>query len=214
LATVATSGKYTDLTGTPVLAPVATAGTYASLTGQPTQLSQFANNINTFATLTTPGTLNVSGNSTLAATTMTSNTISGNETVTGNLTVNGITNLAATTISGLTLTGPVTGTPLNGVYNSSTAVTNSKIIYFKGTTTQGQVTFYPTTTATSSGTAIFSTLLNVQANAVLATTSGGSCPCTSIYSASTTSIVINCVVAASGNVVANGTVVYATVTGY
>jgi len=104
---------------------VATAGTYGSLTGQPTQLSQFTNNINTFSTLTTPGTLNVSGNSTLAATTMTSNAISGNETVTGNLAVQGTTNLAATTISGLTLTGAVTGTPLNGVYNGSTAVTNS-----------------------------------------------------------------------------------------
>ncbi len=125
---------------------------------------------------------------------MTSNAISGNETITGNLSVAGTTNLAATTISGLTLTVPVTRTPLNGVYNNSTAVTNSKIIYLKGTTTQGQVTFYPTTTAASGGPAIFNTLLNVQANAVLATTSGGSCPCTSIYSASTTSVVINCVV--------------------
>ncbi len=84
----------------------------------------------------------------------------------------------------------------------------------KGTTTQGQVTFYPTTTGTSSGSAIFNTLVGVQANAVLATTSGGSCPCTSIYSATTTQVVINCVVAASGNVVANGIVVYCTVTGY
>ena len=120
------------------LAPVATAGTYASLTDQPTQLSQFTNNINTFATLTTPGTLNVTGASTLAATSMTSNAISGNETVTGNLNVAGTTNLAATTINGLTLTGGVTGTPLNGVYNGNTAITNSKIWYGKGTTTSGQ----------------------------------------------------------------------------
>ena len=87
LATVATSGKYTDLTATPAFAPVATAGTYASLTGQPTQLSQFTNNITTFTSLTTPGTLNATGQSTLGATTMTSSNVSGNEAITGNLSV-------------------------------------------------------------------------------------------------------------------------------
>jgi len=145
---------------------------------------------------------------------MTSNAISGNETITGNLNVAGTTNLAATTISGLMLTGPVTGTPLNGVYNGSSSVTNSKIWYGKGTTTSGQVTFYPTTTGTSSGTALFSNLLNVQANAVIAATSGSQCPSTSINSASTTTVVINCIITNSQNAVANGAVVYCTVTGY
>jgi len=51
-------------------------------------------------------------------------------------------------------------------------ITNSKIWYGKGTTTTGEVTFYPTTTGTSSGTALFSTLLNVQATAVITTNSG------------------------------------------
>ena len=36
LATVATSGSYTDLTGTPTLAAVATSGSYTDLTGTPT----------------------------------------------------------------------------------------------------------------------------------------------------------------------------------
>ena len=36
LATVATSGSYTDLTGTPTLATVATSGSYTDLTGTPT----------------------------------------------------------------------------------------------------------------------------------------------------------------------------------
>jgi len=62
---------------------------------------------------------------------MTSSNVSGNEAITGNLSVAGTTNLAATTISELTLTGSVTGTPLNGVYTNSTAVTNSKIWYGK-----------------------------------------------------------------------------------
>lgn len=35
LATVATSGLYSDLTGTPELAPVATSGRYVDLTGKP-----------------------------------------------------------------------------------------------------------------------------------------------------------------------------------
>ena len=142
---------------------------------------------------------------------MTSNNVSGNETVTGNLNVQGTTNLAATTVSSLTLTGPVTGTPVNGVYNGST---NSKIWYGKGTTTSGQATFYPTTTGTSSGTALFGTLLNVQAIAVLATTSGSAVPSTSIYSASNTAVTVNCIVTTTGNAIANGTSIYVTVIGY
>ena len=36
LATVATSGAYSDLSGAPQLAAVATSGAYSDLTGQPT----------------------------------------------------------------------------------------------------------------------------------------------------------------------------------
>ena len=36
LASVATSGAYSDLTGTPSLAAVATSGAYSDLTGTPT----------------------------------------------------------------------------------------------------------------------------------------------------------------------------------
>ena len=105
-------------------------------------------------------------------------------------------------------------TPVNGVYNNSVAVVNSKVWYGKGTTTSGQVAFYPTTTGTSSGTALFSTLLNVQANAVIASTSGSTCPSTSINAATTTAVTINCIITNSQNAVANGTVVYCTITGY
>ncbi len=73
------------------------------------------------------------------------------------------------------------------VATAGTYATNSKIWYGKGTTTSGQVTFYPTTTGTSSGTALFNTLLNVQANAVISTNSGAACPSTSIDSATITS---------------------------
>ncbi len=164
--------------------------------------------------LATPGTLNVTGVSTLTATNMISNNVSGNEVITRNLNVAGTTNLAATTFSGLTLTGLVTGTPLNGVYNGSTAITNSRIWYDKGTTTSGQVTFYPTTNGIASGTALFSTLLNVQANAVITTNSGATCPSTSINAATTTAVTINCILTGNQNAVANGNVIYCTVTGY
>lgn len=41
LATVASTGAYADVTGTPTLASVATAGTFASLTSKPTTLSGY-----------------------------------------------------------------------------------------------------------------------------------------------------------------------------
>ena len=43
LATVATSGAYADLSGTPSLATVATTGAYSDLTGSPTAVSSFTN---------------------------------------------------------------------------------------------------------------------------------------------------------------------------
>ena len=173
LAPVATAGTYASLTGQPT-------GTYSSLTGRPTQLwqdvSQFTKNLTTFSAL------NTTGNSALASTTVVVTSLNNS----GILSVTGTSNLNATTISSLTLTGPVTGTPVNGVYNSGTAVTNTKIWYGKGTTT----------------------------TAVCQTTNGAACPATSINSATTTANTINCVPASSGNVVANGTLIYKTVTGY
>ena len=41
LATVATSGLYSDLSGTPTLATVATSGAYSDLTGTPTSITSF-----------------------------------------------------------------------------------------------------------------------------------------------------------------------------
>lgn len=43
LATVATTGAYSDLSGTPSLATVATSGAYSDLTGAPTNVSSFTN---------------------------------------------------------------------------------------------------------------------------------------------------------------------------
>jgi len=43
LATVATTGAYSDLTGTPTLATVATTGAYSDLSGTPTNVSTFTN---------------------------------------------------------------------------------------------------------------------------------------------------------------------------
>ena len=44
LATVATSGAYSDLSGTPNLATVATSGDYTDLSNTPTDLGDFTNN--------------------------------------------------------------------------------------------------------------------------------------------------------------------------
>ena len=45
LASVATSGAYSDLSGTPTLAAVATSGAYSDLSGTPTALSSFTNDV-------------------------------------------------------------------------------------------------------------------------------------------------------------------------
>ena len=110
--------------------------------------------------------------------------------------------------------GAVTGFPVTGVFNGSgTSVVNAKIWVGTVATTGGQATFYPTTTGTSAGTALFTTLLTVQAIPVLQTGTGSKIPVASIYSASTTSIVINAIVAYSGSAVANGTYVTCMVIG-
>lgn len=54
LATVATSGLYSDLSGTPSLATVATSGAYSDLTGTPTIPSQLADLSDVDSTVGTP----------------------------------------------------------------------------------------------------------------------------------------------------------------
>lgn len=114
------------------------------------------------------------------------------------------------TIIGLTLTGPVTGTVfimaarLLQIAKSGMAREPRLVAKLHFTQLQQE----------RPGTALFSNLLNVQANAVIAATSGNQCPSTSINSASTTTVVIYCIITNSQNAVANGTVVSCTVTGY
>lgn len=77
-----------------------------------------------------------------------------------------------------------------------------------GTTTTGQVTFYPTVTGASGGTPIFGTILNIQAIPVLASNNGSLTVFASVFSASTLSVTINAIVGYSGAAAANGTRVY------
>ncbi len=123
----------------------------------------------------------------------------------GDVTQNG--NFENLNVAGNTnLNGPVTGFPVTGIFNGSgTSVVNAKIWVGTGTTTSGQVIFYPTTTGTAAGTALFTTLLTVQAIPILQTTTGSKISFASIYSASTTSIVINASISYSGTPAVNGT---------
>ena len=81
LATVATSGKYSDLSGTPTLATVATSGKYSDLTGLPTLgtiSSQDASNVTISGGSINGTTIGASGASTGAFTTLSaSSTVSG-----------------------------------------------------------------------------------------------------------------------------------------
>lgn len=54
LATVATTGAYSDLSGKPSLSTVATTGAYSDLTGKPTNVSAFANDAGYLTTETDP----------------------------------------------------------------------------------------------------------------------------------------------------------------
>lgn len=81
LATVATSGKYSDLSGTPTLATVATSGKYSDLTGLPTLgtiSSQDASNVTISGGSINGTTIGASSASTGAFTTLSaSSTVSG-----------------------------------------------------------------------------------------------------------------------------------------
>ena len=113
----------------------------------------------------------------------------------------------------LGVTGSTTGFPVTGLFNQGTSTVNAKVWVGTATTTSGQATFYPTTTGTSSGTAVFSTILSVQPSALLQSTNAASLPAVSLYSVSTTAIVVSVIVAYSGARVANGTSVYLLVIG-
>ena len=159
--------------------------------------------------------------------------------VSGTLNVSGASNLSSTTIA---TTANVNGSLILGnsasftgsyaelasrpwltVYNAFTISAAPKVqtnsIMWCGTAAtaaSGAATFYPTTTNTSGGTPLFSTLLTVQATAVVNTTTAGSVAYTGISSANTKVVVINAATAGTTNAVvaATGTVVYLQLVGY
>lgn len=113
----------------------------------------------------------------------------------------------------LGVSGSVTGFPVTGVFNAGASTINAKLWMGTAQTTTGQATFYPTTTGTSAGTPLFTTLLTVQANITSQTTTAANVPVCSLYSASTTSVVVNAIVPFSGARAPNGTYVTLLVVG-
>ena len=107
--------------------------------------------------------------------------------------------------------------PWVAVYNGSSTQLLTKMYMASATTTLGTATLYPTTTGASGGTPLFTTLLNVQCSCVVNTVLSNAVAYTGIRSASTASIVVNCVaMSGPGNSPAmapNNTVVYCLVTG-
>ena len=101
LATVATTGAYADVTGTPTLATVATSGSYTDLTNQPTS----------FADLTITGNLVVQGTKTELSTT----TLDVED---KNITMSkGSGSASASNGAGITVEGP--GTAASLIYNDN-----------------------------------------------------------------------------------------------
>jgi hypothetical protein len=92
LAAVAVSGAYADVTGTPTLATVATTGAYADVTGTPT-----------LAAVATSGAYSSLSGTPAAALPLTGGTLSGTLTLNGAL--NGVTSVNATTAASITAAG-------------------------------------------------------------------------------------------------------------
>ena len=119
LATVATTGAYSDITGTPSLATVATTGAYADVTGTPTlatvatsgSYTDLSNQPTSFADLTITGNLVVQGTKTELSTT----TLDVED---KNITVSkGSASASASNGAGITVEGPSTEASI--VYNDN-----------------------------------------------------------------------------------------------
>ena len=119
LATVATTGAYADVTGTPTLATVATTGAYADVTGTPTlatvatsgSYNDLSNKPTSFADLTITGNLTVQGTKTELSTT----TLDVED---KNITMSkGAGSAAASNGAGITVEGP--GTAATLIYNDN-----------------------------------------------------------------------------------------------
>ena len=129
--------------------------------------------------------------------------VGGTLAVTGGATFNSTIN-AGSTISGF---------PISSAYNASAMMINAKVWVATASATSGQATFYPTSTNLATGAALFNSILSIQSNVVLQTALGSQVPCTSVYSQSTSSIVISAIAAATGVAVPNGTKVFCMVIG-
>ena len=119
LATVATTGAYSDITGTPSLATVATTGAYADVTGTPTlatvatsgSYNDLSNQPTSFADLTITGNLVVQGTKTELSTT----TLDVED---KNITMSkGSSSASASNGAGITVEGP--GTAASLIYNDN-----------------------------------------------------------------------------------------------
>ena len=119
LATVATTGAYSDVTGTPTLATVATTGAYADVTGTPTlatvatsgSYTDLSNQPTSFADLTITGNLVVQGTKTELSTT----TLDVED---KNITMSkGSSSASASNGAGITVEGP--GTAASLIYNDN-----------------------------------------------------------------------------------------------
>ena len=119
LATVATTGAYSDITGTPSLATVATTGAYADVTGTPTlatvatsgSYNDLSNKPTSFADLTITGNLVVQGTKTELSTT----TLDVED---KNITMSkGSSSASASNGAGITVEGP--GTAASLIYNDN-----------------------------------------------------------------------------------------------
>ena len=107
----------------------------------------------------------------------------------------------------------VSGFPISSAYNAGVMMVNAKVWVATASVSTGQAKFYPTSNNLAGGAPLFSNILSIQSNVVLQTLLGSQVPCTSVFSHSTSSIVISAIAAATGTAVPNGTKVFCMVIG-
>ena len=104
-----------------------------------------------------------------------------------------------------------------GVANATPALSSNVTTYYStgAVLANGQAIFYPTLTGKAGGGALFTTIWSVQASCVSTATTAGTTPYTSIKSANTAIIVLNCVApgGATASYAASGTPIFLQVMG-
>lgn len=201
--------QFTDDLG---ISKVGFSGKYDDVIDPPTNLSQFTDDLGISKVGFSGSYPDLLNKPTIPAAQVQSN---WTETVTSNADYI----LNKPTLAAVATTGAYTsliGAPVASVYNANNVVLASKIWCGSALTNGGAAYFYPTTTGTTSGIALFNTITNVQTNAVYYSTNGTLIPNKWIYSyspAAAAGIIVGCVIA-NGNAAANGTQIFCTVTGY